>query len=351
MQPASAIAHWSRGRLDLTRDCPACGARDVSAIYSRRDDMLALEDTWHVARCGNCGSMYLIERPDAESLPRAYENYYTHESERDDFASGNARGLLRRLINGYLNARFRMRRRPALRTGAWVFRLLPPLRMKLDVYGRHIPKALCQGPARLLDVGCGNGAFLCRALEMGIQVQGCEPDPAAAATCRNMGLHVVAGDVWTAAYADGSFTYITLNHVIEHVTDPSRLLGKLLALLEPGGTLWLALPNPSALGLRLFRRGWKGLHPPFHLLIPSQRILREWLQHAGFTDVRFVRRGMQSPGLWRESVRIAEREGTTHFRVWMATVRRVGDLLSTLTPRWGEETIVMAHRPVVQHER
>ncbi|MDE2023958.1 MAG: class I SAM-dependent methyltransferase [Gammaproteobacteria bacterium] len=295
--------------------------------------------------------MYLIERPDAESLPRAYENYYTHESERDDFASGNARGLLRRLINGYLNARFRMRRRPALRTGAWVFRLLPPLRMKLDVYGRHIPRALCQGPARLLDVGCGNGAFLCRALEMGIQVQGCEPDPAAAATCRNMGLHVVAGDVWTAAYADGSFTYITLNHVIEHVTDPSRLLGKLLALLEPGGTLWLALPNPSALGLRLFRRGWKGLHPPFHLLIPSQRILREWLQHAGFTDVRFVRRGMQSPGLWRESVRIAEREGTTHFRVWMATVRRVGDLLSTLTPRWGEETIVMAHRPVVQHER
>lgn len=350
MQPASTITHWSRGRLDLMRACPACGAEDVSAIYSRRDDMLALEDTWRVARCGNCGSMYLIERPDDESLPRAYESYYTHESELDDFASGNAQGLLPQLINGYLNARFRMQRHPALRAGAWVFGALPPLRMKLDVYGRHFPRALCRGQTRLLDVGCGNGAFLCRALEMGIEVRGCEPDPAAAATCRKTGLNVVAGDVWTAAYADGSFAYITLNHVIEHVTDPPRLLGKLFALLEPGGTLWLALPNPGALGVMLFRQGWKGLHPPFHLLIPSQRILRKWLQHVGFTDVRFVRRGMQSPGLWRESVRIAEREGTAHSRAWMTTVRRVGDLLSTLTPLWGEETIVMAHRPTVLHE-
>lgn len=323
----------------------------MAGEYIRRDDALAMPDAWRTVRCGGCGSMYLAERPDSESLPRAYADYYTHEAEHDELASGEARDLLSSLINGYLNKRFNMRRRPASRWGAWVFRLVPPLRMKLDVYGRHVPTALCGAETRLLDVGCGNGAFLLRAREMGIQVQGCEPDPDAAMACRQSGLDVVQGDVWDAGLPDGAFDFITLNHVIEHVEDAPRLLDKLCVLLKPGGVLWLALPNPSALGVRLFGRGWKGFHPPFHLLIPSQMFLRCWLCRAGFVAVRSVRRGVQSPGLWRDSIRIARREGVAGSSMWITVARRVGDLLSSVTSRWGEETIVVAQRPVTSHER
>ena len=334
-------ARWSRGTLIHLDACPACGASLVAAEYSRRDDGLAMPDVWRMVKCGRCRSIYLADRPDDESLPYAYADYYTHQADNES-ATAQAGGLLDRLINGYLNERFGMSRPWALKAGYWLFRALPPLRMKLDVYCRHVPAELCNRSGRLLDVGCGNGAFLLRAREMGLDVHGCEPDPMAVATCGRLGLDVRLGDVWTAGFPDAAFDYITLNHVIEHVSDPGRLLAKLRVMLKPGGILWLGLPNPDALGLSALRQGWKGLHPPFHLVIPSQAILSEWLRKAGFTELGAARRGMQSPGLWRESISIARREGVTVSGLHVACIRGLGDLLSSVTPRWGEETIVIA---------
>lgn len=336
------VAQWSRGDLIHLDACPACGASSVAAEFSRRDDGFAMPDVWHMVKCGRCRSIYLAERPDDESLPRAYADYYTHQADNDELATAEGRGLLGRLINGYLNERFGMKRPRASKAGYWLFRAIPPLRMKLDVYCRHVSAGLCNRSARLLDVGCGNGAFLLRAREMGLEVHGCEPDQAAVATCSRLGLDVKLGDVWSVDHPDGTFDYITLNHVIEHVSDPLRLLGRLRALLKPGGVLWLGLPNPNALGLSVLRQGWKGLHPPFHLVIPSQMILSGWLRQAGFAEVSVIRRGMQNPGLWRESIRIARREGVIVSARRVAWVRGMGDMLSSLTPRWGEETIIVA---------
>lgn len=336
------LAQWSRGALIHLDACPACGASSSVAEFSRRDDVLAMPDVWRMVKCGSCGSIYLADRPDDESLPRAYADYYTHQADNDEVVAAQTTGLLGRLINGYLNERFGMKRLGALKAGYWLFRAIPPLRMKLDFYCRHVPAVLCNRSARLLDVGCGNGAFLLRAKEMGLDVHGCEPDQAAVATCSRLGLDVELGDLWSVGYPDATFDYITLNHVIEHVSDPVRLLVKLRALLKPGGILWLGLPNPEALGLCALQQGWKGLHPPFHLLIPSQTILSGWLHKVGFTEVGFIRRGMQSPGLWRESIRIARREGMTLSSPRVAWIQGLGDLLSSLTPRWAEETIMIA---------
>lgn len=348
MNAVYSTADWSRGRLEIVHACPICGESGTTAEYARRDDSLAMPDVWRMARCAGCRSIYLVDKPDSESLARAYTGYYTHDSEQEDLDVKVEAGLVARLVNGYLNVRFRMGQQPALHIGMWLFKAIPPLRMKLDVYGRHVRTELCSCQTRLLDVGCGNGAFLLRARSMGIRVQGCEPDPVAAETCKQLGLDVHNGDVWTAGYPAKAFNYITLNHVIEHVSDAPSLLEKLGELLKPGGVLWLALPNPNALGISLFESGWKGLHPPYHLQIPSQPVLRRWLQEAGLIEVRFVRRGVQSPGLWRESTEIAQREGTAPPSWRITFVRRVGDVLSTFSPRWGEETIIMARRPIDQ---
>lgn len=346
MQASPAVDSWSRGRLQQVRVCPACGKSSaVSAEYARRDDALVMPDIWHVVRCAACRSLYLNPRPDAESLPRAYADYYTHNPESDELASGAARGLIAALVNGYLNSRFHMRRQPAMRAGAWLFGAIPPLRMRLNVYGRHVPRSRCNAGTRVLDVGCGNGAFLLRAREMGMRAHGCEPDSAAVATCRALGLDVTQGEVFDAGYDAGSFDLITLNHVIEHVTDQPRLLAKLHALLVPGGMLWLALPNPDALGVRVFAKGWKGLHPPFHLAIPSQVVLRQNLHTCGFLRIHMLRRGAQSPGMWRESTELAQRERTVPPKIWLTVMRRFADVLATLSPRWSEETIAVAWKP------
>ena len=336
---------WSRGTLEYLGCCPVCGAEEnVSASYRRHDDANAMPDIWQDLRCGECGSIYLDPRPDRASLPSAYSDYYTHFPETDVFANGNSRRIIAALVNGYLNSRFGMRRDPGWRIGALLLLLVTPLRMKLDVYGRHVPHALCGTQSALLDVGCGSGAFLARANEMGLQALGCEPDPNAVATCRAQGLNVVEGDIFNAELDNKWFDMVTLNHVLEHAYDPAALLSRVHDLLVPGGQIWIGLPNPDALGLKLFGKGWKGLHPPFHLIIPSQKKLRKWTQDAGFKQVRLLRRGAQSTGLWRYSIEIAMREGTAGTALSRSVIRLLGDAMATISPRWGEETILMANK-------
>lgn len=337
------IKTWSRGALQCHEHCPVCGTLVVdSKAYYRQDDYQVMPDIWCYTACADCGSIYLNPHPDAASLPLAYTDYYTHHATDDPSIS--ATRIIDKLVNGYLAWRFGMIQRPHWSVGAILFRLLLPLRLKLDVYGRHIPQSWIDTPRYVLDVGCGNGDFLRRVVEMGFEAVGCEPDIQAAKLCQRQGLNVFSSDAFSPELDDKRFDLITLNHVIEHAENPLILLHRLHALLKPEGLIWLALPNPKALGRRVYGKAWKGFHPPFHLLIPTQKKLSVWLQQVGFIEVRALRRGAQSPGLWRESKRIAVREGCVP-PAWLTALSRIGgDMLSTLTPRWGEETIITARR-------
>ncbi|MFL6587555.1 MAG: class I SAM-dependent methyltransferase [Luteimonas sp.] len=337
---------WSRGGLVSLGVCPACGGRSTrDGEYVRMDDQQAMADLWRMRDCAACASIYLDPRPTPKSLGRAYEDYYTHVSEPSEASQAT---LVARAINGYLNRRFRLDRQPAAAWGWWLFRVSLPLRMKLDVFGRHVPRALCDAGGRILDVGCGNGAFVLRAQQMGLTAYGSEPDPKAVEVCRRQGLDVVKDDIFSSHWTASAFDWITMNHVIEHVEQPERFLARALDLLVPGGVLWLGLPNPEALGFRWFGVGWKGLHPPFHLLIPSQRVLRRWLEDAGFEDVVFVRRGAQSAGMWSETAGLSRREGLVRQLKFLPFVRLFGNVLASLGARWSEETIVVARRSAVR---
>ena len=141
MQPNSQ-KHWSRGQLESVPHCPACGCKKpASAVFTRRDNEGFMPDQWQMLLCSDCQSIWLNPRPDAESLPRAYDNYYTHHADADDIPPNNSSGLAWSLIYGYLNCRFGMHRRPANRLGYPLFSLIEPWRLKLDYYGRHLTGA------------------------------------------------------------------------------------------------------------------------------------------------------------------------------------------------------------------
>nr|WP_288120715.1 methyltransferase domain-containing protein [Thiomonas sp.] len=347
MRPTIPNVGWSRGALEPVELCPACGsAKRDARQYSRHDDGGVMPDVWRMVRCGDCRSLYLDPRPDAESLPRAYLDYYTHQAEHEDAPEGGAGGLVWSLVHGYLNWRFGMRRTPSNKFGALVFSAIEPLRLKLDYYGRHLARAQFPQPGRLLDVGCGNGAFLLRAREMGWNVAGCEPDAKAVSACQAQGLDVIRGDVFSSALDGELFDVVTISHVLEHVTDPQALLKRAKALMNPGGVLWVALPNPHSLGLRIFGAAWRGLHVPFHLCIPSQARLGRWMETTGFVSIQLKRRGAHSKRLWSDSTVIAHREQIAiRSRATVVLLRLVTDFLATLTPRWAEETVMIAYKP------
>lgn len=332
--------YWAPGDLEAVRNCPACGA--LSTGYRYRDLLDHLEGVpgrWNFRHCDACGSLFLDPRPTLAAIGKAYssDSYFTHESGAKVHAADNGDSVAWRLANGYLNSRFGCRRRPAMFAGRWIVPLLVPIRQQLDFFYRHLPRR----PGAVLDVGCGNGAFLLRAAEAGWHVQGIEPDPIAAAQAAASGVPVHRGDVTTFTF-DKPFDVITLSHVFEHLHDPQGVLSKCRQMLRPGGTLWMAMPNKEGLGHRVYGKAWFPLDPPRHLLLPSRRELKKLCQQAGFTEVGFLRRGRSGASGVREcAARAATLDVTTGPGwLWHALI----NVLSVFSPRWSEEFVVVARR-------
>lgn len=213
--------------------------------------------------------------------------------------------------------------------------MLWPLRQQLDYFQRCLP---CE-PGRLLDVGCGNGVFLLRAQAAGWRVEGIEPDPRAVAAAQRSGLDVQVGTLDDFC-ADGVFDAVTASHVIEHVHEPGRFLRQIANVLRAGGELWLATPNAAGPGHRHYGRAWRGLEPPRHLTVFSRGALQQLLERAGFTEIRFRRRGRGARYILQSSQALARAEG---MRVRALPPWWV-DLRASLSADAGEELVVTARR-------
>jgi 2-polyprenyl-3-methyl-5-hydroxy-6-metoxy-1,4-benzoquinol methylase len=51
------------------------------------------------------------------------------------------------------------------------------------------------------------------------------------------------------AISDGSYDFVILNHVLEHMAEPGPILAALCSKLNPGGYIWIAFPSLRSLGL------------------------------------------------------------------------------------------------------
>jgi SAM-dependent methyltransferase len=159
----------------------------------------------------------------------------------------------------------------------------------LDVMGLH-----ASSRGRLLDVGCGNGAFLAKMRDLGWEVVGVEPDPKAARVAReDFGVAVFQGRLEEAGLSDGSLDTITMHHVIEHISDPVDVLRECYRIVKPSGILVIVTPNLNALGRHLMGISWRGWEVPRHFTLFTPGALRACVEEAGF-HVRTLRTVIRS---------------------------------------------------------
>ena len=108
---------------------------------------------------------------------------------------------------------------------------------------RFVPPAA----RKVLEVGCGEGAFAALLEAAGVRVTAIEPDAAAAAVARGRAARVHRATLEEALgeVARERFDLIVLADVLEHLEDPVGALRALAPLLAPGGAFLLSLPNAS----------------------------------------------------------------------------------------------------------
>lgn len=297
---------WPKEKIEIIEHCPFCSSKSVmDEVYERQDDNMSFTDIWSYIKCACCKSIYLRNRPIQETIYLAYQNYYTHKS----YNHLEQNSLITKLINGYLNRKFNLNYDFSHGLGFYLFSLNPIWAMKLDNLLRNIPK----GTKSILDVGCGNGDFLLNFKGTNYEAYGCEPDFKAVEFCQKRGLNVYLGDISCNEINGKKFDFITLSHVIEHVYDLDYLIDKVKKLLSPNGKVWVAYPNTNALGLKFFQQGWSGLHPPCHIMIPSQDIFKQILVKHGFKNIHFLSKGTNSKVQWLQSNKMAKREKVNEF--------------------------------------
>ncbi len=253
-----------------SRPCPACylcGAPGELLYEGLKDRLFGAPGIWNLKRCVNssCGLIWLDPMPREEDIIHGYTSYHTHQQV---LPPGPGKGLaefIERMIRKTHN----------------LVLLATPVRRereRLDLmYIGRLP------PGKILDVGCGNGKRLARFRVLGWDAQGQEVDPKAAAEARRIsGVRVHLGRLEEAGFPDGSFDAITMSHVIEHVPDPVSLLQECRRILRMGGTLVITTPNAESYGHDRFGACWRGLEPPRHLHLFSQRTLHQTAVQAGF---------------------------------------------------------------------
>jgi len=157
----------------------------------------------------------------------------------------------------------------------------------------------------ILDIGCGNGAFLIEARRRGFRATGVEFDRKSADVCIRKGLADIFVGTLGACRRDrpelgGTFDAVTFFEVLEHQDDLAGFIDGVRWALRPGGIAALSVPNRSRLstvGIKALSRfvSARKLHslsthdfPPHHFTWWSPRVLRRFLAAQGFDDIRIV---------------------------------------------------------------
>ncbi len=235
----------------VVRSCPLC-SRDERTLFAERDG-------WDIVRCSHCGMVFL-----------GHELTYQAQREKHDW-----------LEEYYKEGARRKQKHPIL---VFLSRLTRPF--KPETNSRLLAQTLkWRKSGKLVDFGCGNGAFLERARER-FDAIGIEMSPRSAALARqcNPSARILEGPLTEVAarLAEKSFDIVTQFGYIEHEWNPRAALEAAFRLLKPGGVTVLKTPNFDSWNRKIMRADWVGYHVPAHCNYFTPLTLRMMLEQAGF---------------------------------------------------------------------
>ena len=139
-----AETNASKIRTRSVPRCRLCGNVGETFYSSLSDCLFGTPGVWNVSKCLNtaCGLAWLNPMPTEKDIGKAYWAYYTHSRAGTDEISG---------MKSFTRAIFSIHNVLTL-----------PLGLRHERLQRSLMYLYDEKPKKLLEVGCGNGAFLDR---------------------------------------------------------------------------------------------------------------------------------------------------------------------------------------------
>jgi SAM-dependent methyltransferase len=216
-----------------------CNLCEAPGTYAEATDVATVpcplrrfaQDTFTVWRCKNCASLHCKEEP---ALVPYYRGYPRHEGQID-----------------------------------------PGTRITLNNRLRLLKKRGLKPDSRILDFGCGGGAFVEFLKQRGYP-------------------NTVGYDAFVEKFSDrsvlsGRYDAVVSYDVIEHFDDTHEYLATTANLLDVGGLAVIGTPNADHVSLQT-RPFVTELHQPYHRHILSERVLMSLAREFGFEAEHTLRR-------------------------------------------------------------
>jgi methionine biosynthesis protein MetW len=151
--------------------------------------------------------------------------------------------------------------------------------------------------ARVLDIGCGDGALMAELRTKGCDARGIEIDAADVTAALERGLSVIQGDADTdlADYPDASFDYAILSQTLQTTRRPDLVIEQLLRI---GERAFVSFPNFAQWRIRLALMF--GGRMPVTRLLPSRWYDTPNIHHVTIDDFRgfLGERGVRIEAQW-----------------------------------------------------
>jgi SAM-dependent methyltransferase len=245
--------------------CRICDNSGGNQTYVAREMMLGTREPFVYFQCNECGCLQIESYP--ENISDYYPNDYYAFQESVAKSKTSPKDRLRIAKERYIVFGTGLKGR--------LYAMLRPRSTLSKIANLDLTE-----DSRILDVGCGGGAFLHSLHRIGFgNLTGIDAFIPSSRSFTPQ-FQIIKSDL--AAF-DGQFDLIVLNHSLEHMPGQQAQLDDLSRLLAPGGTCMIRVPVSSSYAWEHYRTNWVQLDAPRHLYLHSEASLTLIANRAGLT--------------------------------------------------------------------
>jgi SAM-dependent methyltransferase len=258
--------------LQSATTCGVCGCQRGST-YTAKERMFGMDGSFEYFECEQCGCLQLPHPP--ENLGQYYptDKYYSLQEQP---VSGH---------EGFMGSVNHLRHSAAIFGRPFI--LLPLVWLKPYPAAESLKRMMEGVPeqsfnCKILDVGCGKGAFLNALREVGFHnLHGVDPFLPDCQAASGITLHRSE----LRDLKESSFDLITFNHSLEHMSNQADVLKAVKQRLKRGGICQIEVPVASSEAWKEYRTDWVELDAPRHLILHTPKSMEIAAKAAGMTFV------------------------------------------------------------------